>query len=636
MPLVGSQLGRYRILRMLGKGAMGEVYLAEDTGIERQVAIKVIRTDTAYEQNGEAALEATRLFQREMRMIAKLNHTHILPLFDYGEAVVDGISLPYMVMPVCADGSLAMWLRQRGNAVSLPPSVVAHIVQQAADALQHAHDQQIIHRDIKPSNFLIRLPKDNPNRPDLLLSDFGLAKLSDTASSTSNHIVGTPLYMAPEQWRGHPVQATDQYMLAAMSYELLTGRPPFRGTLEQLMVQHIQGQPASPSTLNPQVSSTLDGVILRALAKRPEDRFPTISAFARAFQVAVQSTQTEQDSLYETMQSNDEKTAALADTSSPSVLSEEVQGTIRGKVPVPSADSPDVAERRGSNGTSLGDAVQGERSTTQGRGVSFSMQATKKGLSCNMALLLTVVLLIFGGLAVSNLIGYSFRANLSPGSSSAGGGAMPPATSTAIAAATAPAIATGTSVPTSLRPYPASNGQLVLSDPLHDNSKNYQWDEHAGCRFVGGAYDVQVSASNTSQPCYAHTSSFSNFTFEVQMRIVQGDCGSIVFRAESTTSSFYGFRICQDGHYSFIVHSGPYSRTIVDHVAPAIRTGLNQSNTLAVVAQGNTFDLYVNDEKVGSTSDSSYSRGEIGVLATNQAGNGTEAVFSNAKVWVTA
>src|SRR5947209_3937813 len=152
MPLVGSQLGRYRILRMLGRGAMGEVYLAEDTGIERQVAVKVIRTDTAYEQNGETPTEAARLFQREMRMIAKLNHIHILPLFDYGEAVVDGVSLPYMVMPVCPDGSLASWLRQRGNAAVLPPADVAHIVQQAADALQYAHDQHIINRNINPSN----------------------------------------------------------------------------------------------------------------------------------------------------------------------------------------------------------------------------------------------------------------------------------------------------------------------------------------------------------------------------------------------------------------------------------------------------------------------------------------------------
>src|SRR5205823_14535181 len=129
-------------------------------------------------------------------------------------------------------------------------------------------------------------------------------------------------------------------------------------------------------------------------------------------------------------------------------------GTKRGKVPVNRVDSPDVAERRSSNGTSLGDAVQGERSTTQGRGVSFSMQATRKGLSCNMALLLSVLFLVFGGLAVTSLIGYSLRPAASPGSSSAVGGVMPPATSTAMAAATPPAIATSTSMPTSLRPYP--------------------------------------------------------------------------------------------------------------------------------------------------------------------------------------
>ncbi len=637
MPLVGSQLGRYRILRMLGRGAMGEVYLAEDTGIDRQVAVKVIRTDTAYEQNGEAATEATRLFQREMRMIAKLNHTHILPLFDYGEAVVDGVSLPYMVMPVCPDGSLASWLRQRGNTAVLPPADVAHIVQQAADALQHAHDQQIIHRDIKPSNFLIRLPKDNPRRPDLLLADFGLAKLGTASSSTSNHIVGTPLYMAPEQWRGHPTEATDQYMLAAMSYELLTGRPPFLGTLEQLMIQHMQDQPVPPSTLNPQVSPLLGSVILRALAKRPADRFPTISAFARAFQEAVQSTQTESDSSYETMHITEEQTAALADTSAPLLQSEEVQGTIRGKLPDSETDSINTTGHRNSNGTRLGDAVQqGERSTTHGRGVSFSMQATRKGLSCNMALLLSALILVFGGLAVTGLIGYSFRPAASPISSSNGGSVMLPATRTAMAAATPQATAFSTSVPTSLRPYPVGNAQLVLSDPLQDNSKSYRWDERAGCQFTAGAYVVQASPSGTPQLCYTHASRFSNVTFEVQMKIVQGDCGGIVLRANPTATSFYSFRVCQNGHYSFIVHTGPHVRTIVDAVTPAIHTGLNQSNTLAVVAQGSTLDLYVNDEQVDSVSESTYSQGEIGVLAANQAGSGTEVVFSNATVWVPA
>lgn len=142
-----------------------------------------------------------------MRTIARLNHPHILPLFDYGEAIVNGMPLPYMVMPFIQDGSLATWLKRRSSSRSplLSPLDAASIVQQAADALQHAHDQRIIHRDIKPSNFLVRLSQDNPDRPYLLLADFGLARLSDASMSKSLTIGGTPPYMAPEQWRGYPL-----------------------------------------------------------------------------------------------------------------------------------------------------------------------------------------------------------------------------------------------------------------------------------------------------------------------------------------------------------------------------------------------------------------------------------------------
>jgi eukaryotic-like serine/threonine-protein kinase len=180
MPLEGLQLGHYRLIQLLGRGAMGEVYLAEDTGINRQVAIKVIRSDDGFEVGLDTNDEATRLFQHEMRTIARLNHPHILPLFDYGEAVANGTPLPYMVVPFIQDGSLAAWLKRRSSSHSplLSPLDVADIIQQAAGALQYAHDQHIIHRDIKPSNFLVRLSQDDPNRPYLLLADFGLARLS--------------------------------------------------------------------------------------------------------------------------------------------------------------------------------------------------------------------------------------------------------------------------------------------------------------------------------------------------------------------------------------------------------------------------------------------------------------------------
>ena len=126
-------------------------------------------------------------------------------------------------MPYRAEGSLSDWLRQHGQAGLLSPQDVAHFVGQAASALQHAHDRQIIHQDVKPSNFLLRQRQETPTRSDLLLADFGIACFSTATASASQSIRGTPTYMAPEQWEGHPVPATDQYALAVMVYELLTG-----------------------------------------------------------------------------------------------------------------------------------------------------------------------------------------------------------------------------------------------------------------------------------------------------------------------------------------------------------------------------------------------------------------------------
>jgi serine/threonine protein kinase len=279
----GLQVGRYRLLRLIGSGGMGEVYLAADTQIDRRVAIKLFKAEDTSPLSSDLSRRAVRLFRREMKTIAMLDHPHILPLFDYGEENVNGLLLTYMVMPFRKDGSLAAWLRRRSSKL-LPLNDIEHFLYQAADALQYAHDHQIIHRDVKSSNFLIHSRKDNPDRPDLLLADFGIAKFNSAIASLSSSIRGTPTYMAPEQWKGQPVLATDQYALGVMIYELLTGYPPFQGGLEQVMYLHINAEPAPPSTLNPSIHPDLDAVIVRTLAKKPEDRFVSVSAFAQAFQ----------------------------------------------------------------------------------------------------------------------------------------------------------------------------------------------------------------------------------------------------------------------------------------------------------------------------------------------------------------
>ncbi|MDQ6662066.1 MAG: protein kinase, partial [Chloroflexota bacterium] len=281
-----QQIDRYHILHLIGSGGMGSVYLAEDPRIGQQVAIKVIRTEASSDADRDK--ETIRLFQREVRAIAQLDHPHILPLFDYGEEHLKNMTLIYLVMPYRQEGSLIDRLHQ-GSHKSFSPQEVAHIVQQAAGALQHAHAHSIVHQDVKPSNFLIRNRAETPTRPDILLADFGIARLITATSGVSQSIRGTPTYMAPEQWEGRAVPASDQYGLAVMAYELLTGRPPFHGGFGQMMYQHLMAQPTLPSTLNPHLSKEIDTVLLAALAKDPGMRFASITAFAQALNGAIQA-----------------------------------------------------------------------------------------------------------------------------------------------------------------------------------------------------------------------------------------------------------------------------------------------------------------------------------------------------------
>ena len=289
MSLEGYQLDHYRIVRLLGSGGMGDVYLAEDERIGQQVALKVIRVEVSAYPAVQDVQKATHQFRREARAIAMLDHPHILPLYSYGEQQVGDKTIMYLVMPYRSEGSLAHWMHQRGSVDLLPPGQAAQIIHQAAEALQHAHDRQIIHQDVKPSNFLIRSREKAQSVPDILLADFGIAKLTTTASSTSQSIRGTPVYMAPEQWQGKPTLASDQYALGIMAYELLTGHPPFLGVPGTVMFQHLTTTPTPPSALNPLLSVEVDTAVLQALAKEPEARFPSILAFASALENTIWS-----------------------------------------------------------------------------------------------------------------------------------------------------------------------------------------------------------------------------------------------------------------------------------------------------------------------------------------------------------
>ena len=308
--LIGTYLGGYKLQRVLGSGGMGTVYLAEDESIGQQVAIKVVRTDDASYPDATNIVRATERFRQEARAVATLDHLHILPLYRYGEEETESGTRAYMVMQYRPEGSLWDWLRRRagvssGESQPTPLQYPAHVpmgwpmklqeageyLHQAASALQYAHDRGIIHRDIKPANFLLRFDSTSASAQtiavSLLLSDFGLAKFFSAASATS-HIFGTPTYMAPEQFDGAAGPASDQYALAVMIYYFLAGRPPFEGDPLQLMHRHLSVEPPPIRLFAPHIQQGIETVLNRALAKQPQQRFPSMMAFAEAFTQEVQ------------------------------------------------------------------------------------------------------------------------------------------------------------------------------------------------------------------------------------------------------------------------------------------------------------------------------------------------------------
>lgn len=287
MTLEGTLFDHYRLLTRIGKGGMGEVYLAEDTQIRRQVAAKLIIIETV-QADQQAVSRALRFFRREATAIAKLDHPSILPLYDYGETEIGNMHVAYLICPYCPEASLVTWLRKRAQTQQLTLKQVAHVIQQASQGVQYAHDRAVMHLDVKPANFLIRSRATADEYPEVLLSDFGIARLASATASISQHISGTPTYMAPEQWANKPVFASDQYALAIMAYELLTGSPPFQGPPMSVMFAHIHELPEPIHRRNPLLPAAVDLVLQRALAKKPEERFPSVSSFAQDFQQASQ------------------------------------------------------------------------------------------------------------------------------------------------------------------------------------------------------------------------------------------------------------------------------------------------------------------------------------------------------------
>ena len=607
MLLEGSQLGNYRLTHQIGSGGMGEIYLAEDSRIARQVAVKVVRNEPVSYPDAASIQESARLFQREMKAVASLDNPHILTLLDFGEETINGTIITYMVMPYRQEGSLNDWVSRRTEKLSFEE--INSIIQQAADALQYAHDNGIIHQDVKPSNFLIRSRRGQLNQPDLLLADFGIAKILGATSTASQTSRGTAAFMPPEQWDGQPVAATDQYALAIMAYLLLTGRTPFQGRLEQVMRQHFMTEPAPPSTFNPVISTDVDKVILHALAKKPEERFASVSNFANALEQALLSSKATsplQKALEPTIYvSFDPLVPPVANASAPTVLA-----TSNILKPL------DTIANKGKDTPSLSRPLPPHSQHSQTRTV-----------------IAVLVLLI----VISSAIGFgTYTSNVSQSNARATASANDAATSQAQDRANIAATATVVAA----NPYPSylagQRGKLAFYDSFAQSSGAWGGYTTSGCvgYLTGGAYHVSAEISYFSA-CYASQSSqraiLKNFAFEVQMTVINGNCGGLIFRANG--NELYYYEICADGTYTLRRYTSNNSATsILSAFSSSINPGLGKSNTIAVVANGSLITLYVNTTQINHITDSSYLEGAIAIFASAVSST-TEVSFSNARVW---
>lgn len=268
----GDSIGRYHILEQLGEGGMAAVYKAYDTRLEREVAVKFLRTELF----GEAVLEQLyRRFEREAKALARLSHFHIVKIYDYGEYE----NTPYLVMEYIPGGTLKS---RMGKPV--PWREAVGLLLPVARAIEYAHQHGVLHRDIKPSNILIT------ESGEPLLTDFGIAKIlesGETQAITRTGVgIGTPEYMAPEQGLAQPVDyRTDVYALGIVLYEMLTGRKPYTAdTPTAVLIKQIHDPLPNPREFAPELPVEVERVLLKALAKQPEFRYPSMSEMVKALE----------------------------------------------------------------------------------------------------------------------------------------------------------------------------------------------------------------------------------------------------------------------------------------------------------------------------------------------------------------
>ncbi len=384
------------------------------------------------------------------------------------------------------------------------------------------------------------------------------------------------------------------------------------------MYQHFNVLPQPMSAFNPAISPDIDAVLRKALEKKAADRFPSIAAFANALEQATQSNDisTVINSLHtpKSWASNPHLHTEIA------LPARDDSGSHEVSAPKTLVSIPPVSEQRSgrtrlSRGTAIALIILSLLVVSASIGIFFFYEINRPTNSNTVATVHAIDATSFAATATT-------QSNIAHTTAT-----KPPITQTTNPTPTV--LSTNT--------FPPSGATLALNDPLSNNNNGYNWettpDAGGVCQFVGGAYQVNERQYDTREYCPAYNTNFgSNFAYEVQMTIVQGDLAGLIFQDAAHQVSYY-WRFSQDGSYDLILYQATTSPTLAAGTAPSFNTGYNQSNRLQVVVTNNGIQLFVNNQFVGKVNISSYGQGYIGVFVKDR-GNPTEAIFRNAKVWI--
>ena len=560
-PLIGKQLGAYFIQAKIGEGGMAQVYKAYHARLRREVAIKVILPEIA-DQAG-----FRERFEREAQMSASLEQRNIVAVYDFG----DLDNLTYLVMQYVGGGSLRELLNKRGH---LDIQQATHYTIQMARALHHAHQRGIVHRDVKPQNMLISAS--NPN--ELLLSDFGIAKIFDSndrhetvlhttsgkmsldpSLTNVDQMVGTADYMAPEQINRQPVDArTDVYALGIVFFQMLTGQAPFSSTtIQGLLYQHVYTAPRPVRAINPHVPEVLENVIFRALAKAPEQRFPTAEAMAQALETALQNT-----------------------------------------ARPPALETYAASERQAQRDAMTNPAIVGRSSI-----VISPPSKTQKKFQISYLLYLIVALLSIGLLATNVALPWLCNQGL---------------------------FCLGTTPAT-----PHNTTLTSFTEKFQNNARNWSLTQKGLTALpINGQYVLGVTDGYTYFPHPEPMGTVSgplpqNFTLSLNIMETQGSPSTrygLLFRLQGSASNVNTYAFVIDGQRNYYLEK--FTSNTLSDVFEGQSTNihaLNQANTLQVTVRGSTFSFTINQQVMTipgaatttyTDTDHPWTGGQLGILVT--------------------